>query len=264
MQHPLRAKSLLLFILVYASFFSCQQFIDIIQPHIPKPVEETCRIVREKDQSGLITEYAYDEKGRLIKTFFNSNTPEGIRDVTTTFTYNATNQLINQRETVFQGGFSRSFEYDSNGRVSKVITDDFAKFSSDYTDEFTYLGNTVKVKRTLTDVVGQISSRERTYFLENENLVKIRYDEGYGTRNGYEINFTYGTALNKLSSLQKQLAFADDSPLMSKNLVSKSVDSEGKITTYQFELNKQGYPVKRTVAMKEGTLETTYEYSCSK
>jgi YD repeat-containing protein len=264
MQNPVKSKSILLFTLIFCSFFSCQQLLDVIKLQPPKPVDEICQVVREKDQSGLITEYTYDAQGRLVETFYDSNTPEGIRDVTTTFTYNGANQLINQRETVYQGGFSRDFEYDSKGRISKVITDDFVKFASDYTDEYTYSGNSVKVKTTYTDVVGQISTSERTYFFENENLVKTRYDAGYGTRNGAEINYTYGTTLNKFSPLEKQLAFADGTPFLSKNLVSKSVESDGSEITYQWELNKQGYPVKSMITDNGSTSETTYEYTCSK
>jgi YD repeat-containing protein len=262
MQHPLRAKSLLVFMLVYSCLFSCQQFIDIIQPQPPRPVEQTCRVVRKTDPNGYITEYTYDDKGRLVKTFYNTDLPNAIGDITTTFSYNQANQLINQTMSTDVAGFNRSFEYDANGRVSKVINDEVFDSSPDYITVYTYSGNTVKVKTTTTDVNGQINNFESTYFFENENLVKGRFNEG--SIDVREITYTYGTALNKISAVEKQIAFLGGSPFVSKNLVSKGVDGQGKVTTFMWELNTQGYPVKRSLTGEDfGPLVDTFEYNCT-
>ena len=101
------------------------------------------------------------------------------------------------------------------------------------------------------------------YIFKQGDLVKIRYAEYEGSyKDGREEIFSYTNLENKLSAVEKKVAFINSSPLMSKHLVSRSVDSQGRVTTYSWEVNQGGYVVKRTISSEYGSLQTSYEYSC--
>jgi YD repeat-containing protein len=306
MHMPLRTKSLLIFSLVYCLFFSCGQLIEIIKPTHPKPVQDTCllvkesrsdgsytgfvydakgrlvkesrsdgssteytydekdRIVKESYASGSFAELSYDEKGRLVRRVYdiNNGDPEAFRLTTNTYVYNDENQLISYSQSGYRSGFQTNYDYDMQGRLLKASTDNDHYFEYDPTAEYSYSGNTIQVNTTNTHDFEPTKTAQTTYVFENGNLVKMRIDKSLdGDQDGYEINYTYSSAVDKLPK-REDPTNVTAKLFTSRNLVSKSVDSEGKITTYEREFNKQGYPVKSTVTSPDNTFETSYTYNC--
>ncbi len=311
MHFSLKVRSFFLFMLVYSSFFSCQQIIEIIQPTHPKPVQDTCqvtkisqvengsftqytydskgqlikeafsagtfieytydangRVVKETGSLGGFTDYTYDQMGRLIKRVHDSNNgdPDSFRITTETYTYNEQNKLIEYTLSAYRAGTYTTYKYDTQGRISKVATEYDHYFEYDPTTEYSYNGNTITVKTRATHDFEDTKTSQTTYVFENGNLIKMRMDKSLdGDSDGYEITYTYTTDTNKLV-IPRVVDPTDVTAdmLKSKNLISKTADSDGKVTTYEWELNKQGYPVKSTVTSPTSTSQTIYEYSCDK
>ncbi|MDO1445525.1 hypothetical protein Q0590_04640 [Rhodocytophaga aerolata] len=311
MRISLKFRSLLFFMLAYSSFFSCQQFIEIIKPTHPKPVQDTCqvtkisqvgngsftqytydskgrlikqnnstdnfieytydangRVVKETSSYGNFTDYIYDANGRLTKRVHDSNNgdPDSFRIITETYTYNEQNKLIEYNFSAYRAGTQRNYTYDTQGRIIKIVTENDHYFEYDPTTEYSYDGNTIIAKTTATHDFEDTKTSQITYVFENGNLVKQRIDKSpNGDSDGYEITYTYTTDVEKLiipSIVDPTDVTAD--MLKSKNLISKTADSDGTVTTYEWELNKQGYPVKSTVTTPTSTSQTIYEYSCGK
>jgi hypothetical protein len=135
------------------------------------------------------------------------------------------------------------------------------------TNEYTYTSNTIRVKTTSTSPLEEPKTWDYTYVFENENLVKIIVDSDVVVN-----TFEYSTTLNKLSPLEKQLAYVKGitpdgrtqfSPSMSKNLVSREENPlSGLVTGYTWELNEKGYPTKQASVNRFGYFEKLYEYNC--
>jgi hypothetical protein len=271
MQNLVKSKSFLLFTLIFCSFFSCQQLLDVIKPQPPKPVDETCQLTKKSQGTlGSTRSYLYDSKGRVNKIIYDPNPGDvnPVRFETDTLIYNGSNQIVRQIRESFRSGFERNFEYDSQGRVTKDVTINNRSIEPTVTNEYTYLPDTTKVKTTYDHPLEGITTREYTYVFENDNLVSVLVDSD-NIVNTYE----YSTTLNKLSPLEKQLAYINGrtidgrtsfTPFISKNLVSREENPQsGLVTGYTWELNDKGYPTKRSSVNRFGYFEELYEYTCS-
>ncbi len=204
-------------------------------------------ILSEKDSEGRRKDYFYDADYNKIREYEYKNETQYIAK---DYTYNNNNKLIKESQSAIKGDISgnnatdlstikldKSYEYDKNGNLSKILFPDGTIVSKSYDDlnrvieniktiknsqdvnnvfseKYTYIGNQNKVK-THKDANGNIVEN---IYSKDEKLVEERYSDGSIFKYEYDLasRETSKSVLDKHSQSYKK--------------VIKEYDSNDKVT----------------------------------
>jgi len=210
------------------------------------------------DGSTVITEYRYDEKGRIVSELKNKGTA---KEHLITYSYDNKDNIAVQKFPN-SGNLRTEYTYDNQNRMTssqKYATDG----SKDGKSTYTYYED--RIEEVLTSKAGFNTKRQFRYTANKEDIAnfKIYYGDG---KLLLDQTYTHSTIKNPLRIVNPLTPYNGSTHLIEKTVVVDYYDGPANPDNYNYNFkivaNANGYPASVTETL-EGVLQatTTYEYS---
>ncbi|MGE9310515.1 hypothetical protein ACLOAU_02660 [Niabella sp. CJ426] len=249
-------KFLILGLLIVTSIISCKKNDNNPQSHEKKVLLARTNATYTYDGSTMITEYTYDDNGRIISELENKGTSN---EQLITYTYDSKGNIAAQKFPN-RGSLRIEYTYDNQNRMTssqKYSTDG----SMDEKRTYTYFDD--RIEEVLTYKSGNSSKRLFTYAADKKDIANFKLYTVNG-RVWVDNTYTYTTIKDPKHAIQPLTPYTASIHLMEK-AVTVDYDDPANIATYTYTYtyvaNANGYPTSRQET-SNGTLSstTTYEY----
>ncbi|MGN7786836.1 hypothetical protein ACTJIJ_20050 [Niabella sp. 22666] len=247
-------KFLILGLLIVTSIISCKKNDNNPQSHEKKILLARTNTTYTYDGSTMITEYTYDDNGRIVSELEDKGTSN---EQLITYTYDSKGNIAAQKFPN-RGSLRTEYSYDNQNRMTssqKYATDG----SKDENSIFTYYDD--RIEETRTRKTGLATKRICTLAPDKKNLGIYTWYDVRGNVSVVQTN-TYSNLKNPYRATEP-LTFWNYINAIGKEVVQ---EYDGTIVgtdtyTYTYVANANGYPTSRQQT-SNGTLSTTttYEY----
>jgi hypothetical protein len=196
---------------------------------------KTCKLFKVTNQNYIIT-FDYDINDKIIQLKNTSTISSTPRNKTSTFVYDAAGKLTNRKETNSSGTREFIFSYKANGQLEKY------KINPSQEECIFEYNSDGKISKVIT------ANNTKIYTYGNGNFTS-RLNEN--TDNSQTLNYLYDNKNNFNSSLQD--GFPDQPEYnCSNNIISEITTNplgELDTTKYTYIYNAKGLPTKVTIEM---------------
>ncbi|MGJ7031995.1 hypothetical protein [Niabella hirudinis] len=247
-------RLIMITLLITSSFLSCKKDKNEAG-HEKKILLTRTSTTYTYDGSNMITEYAYDDHGRIVTELEDKGTTN---EQPITYTYDSKGNIA-ARKFPARGNLRNEYSYDNMNRMTAAQTylEDGSKGDA---SAYTYYSDRIEESRTYKS--GRSDKQILTYTADKKNIASYKwYDTGNNLR--LEITYTYANIKNPLRNVNPF------TPYNSINLIEKSVvidydDLKNPVTdtyTTTYVAGANGYPSGITEMLNgREKSTTTYEY----
>ena len=249
-------KQLILAMLIASTVISCEKDDSVPKTHEKKVLLTSTSTTFTFDGSTMITEYAYDDDGRIISELEDKGTAN---EQLITYTYDNKNNIAVQKFPN-RGNLRNEYTYDNLNRM--ISTQRYAENGSNNgKSTYTYLSD--RIEEIITNKTGNSAKRTFTYTADKQNIANLKMYYGNGNIL-MDQTYTYVNIKNPLSIVNPLTPYNVSSFLIEKSVTVDYDDPANPITytyTNTYIPNVNGYPSSGTETL-DGTLQstTTYEY----
>lgn len=248
-------KQLILAMLIAFTAISCEKDDSVSETHEKVLLTRTSTTFTF-DNSTMITEYTYDDDGRIISELEDKGTAN---EQLITYTYDNKNNIAVQKFPN-RGNLRNEYTYDNLNRM--ISTQRYAENGSNNgKSTYTYLSD--RIEEIITNKAGNSTKRTFTYTADKQNIANCKIYYGNGNIL-IDQTYTHVNIKNPLS-LVNPLTPYNVSPLLIEKSVTVDYDDPANPITYTYTntyvANANGYP-SSGIETLDGTLQstTTYEY----